>query len=1546
MYLRRALTCPFLLVAVCFFAIQLCAFAQIPSFPGAIGYGGTTSGACSFSGTNHVGGNVYVVTNLNDSGAGSFRTGVGTSGNIVVFAVGGNINILTPVSVTSNIDIEGQTAPGGIQIFGAEVSFFNSSNIICRFVHFRDGTLDPNYPGPTSTNSSTNAANLGDTTNVIMDHCSFEFAAYNNIDAGGNGAVNSTIQYCIFADPISYQQFNFHLQGGPTTMVGNLMANSHGRNPLGKADLQFVNNIVYNYGYAMTTGNSAGAFHWDIVNNYFISGPSTNNANDAYYQVDSTQQAYAIGNFLDGNDDGVLNGSADNSVSGATVLSAYWFPNSSEPIATTSLPTVSAQAAYYDVLSNAGPLPRDQVDSQVVGQVESIGTTGSVLEYQYNDGLGNTGYGTITPGTALPDTDNAGMPDDWKAAMGLSLTNPAISGSTSSTGYTNLENYLAWKAQPNTWVAKNTAAQPTSVTIDLSQFGNGFAAGSTYTVSGTINGTVAQSGTGGYLVTFTPKLSTSGLGGFNWSVTNGIATLSSTMGVLISQNGPSQSVVWKGDGVNNYWDSTTSNWTVLSTGSASTFASTDPVTFNDTGSVSPAVNVVTSVAPGNMTFNTYSDAYSISGTGIIAGSGLLDKEGTATLTIGNTNGNTFSGGVLLNGGTIYFTNGASLGSGAVTMNGGDLEINANISPGNALVVNEGSTLGLDAKGSDVFLGGAVSGAGALVINFNTTGVVFTPQGNWGGYTGTLTVNGAGNFRVNDSASWGFPSAVVNITGGSGVYNRSGGSATIAFGALNLNSTSSLAGSDQGTSGTGTYLIGSLNQSSHIAGPINNSTGQIVALTSTGSGTLTLSASSNYTGPTTVGTGSTLLLNGTLGNTALTVQTGATFITNTVVNGSVNMNTGGSIYLGTSTSGSAAGTLVCGTGMTLASGTGAHIYYDLSNSPAATGSNDLITVTTGTLTMSGSTHFVINPINGTLGAGTYNLINGNAILAVPGGGTVYALDLPIPAGGVTRQTINLSRPASGASPGYITLLVTGSAGNLEWSGSNGANWDLNTTADWSGASPGTFFDLDQVTFDDTDSGGTVTLTGTLAPISVTVSANTSSYTWAGTGGFAGSTSITKAGSGTLTIQNSGNIETGPIYLNAGTIIAQASLGTGTIYLNGGILSMGGSPSTGYFFSNSMVVNVSSTLIGISGNIYLLNIAGNTLTCANSNTVLNLSFGTLISLSYDMSAFNGTIEFGSSTGTLRLNGGTGNTTTGSALAAFDLGTSTGTLTNRNGNTTLNLGSLAGGPGTSLSGRTSGSGQTITTYIVGGRNTNATFGGTIYTGNDLAGVDIEKVGTGNWTLGGTSNWIGTVTVQGGTLTITGSDNNGSLNFETETGCTLALLGGTISTDTVQIDSGAIFTGAGTINGNMTNQGTATITTGTLTVNGGFENDGTMTVDTNSALAVNLNGGGSGTFVNNGLLDIMDSPQSALPSGYVNNGTILNSSLVALSSFGKSGNTFSATIHGYSGHTYQLQKSTSLATWQNVGSSQSGNTGSAVVLSDTNATSSAVFYKVAVGP
>jgi len=392
------------------------------AFPGALGFGQKATGGR--------GGAVYHVTNLNDAGTGSFRDAVSAGNRIVVFDVGGYVNLQSAISVKSNLTIAGQTAPGdGIGFMAGEVSFNAASNVIVRYVRFRQGLLDPN--------AKKSGINLLDATNVILDHVSVEFAQYDNIDAVG--ATNITVQYSIDANPTG-QQFGAHTEmtGGFFTWYADLFANAHGRCPLAKSNTQYVNNVVYNYGYAYAAGDTSGKFWHDIIHNYFIAGPSTTQPSDFFYQMNASQTVFINGNLADTNKDGTLNGTDAGYPGGTTHAMAASSPE------TANLPTTSAAASLAAVIAGAGAsLHRDQVDALVIADLNSLGKSGSLWTDQTATGLTNSGYGTLAGGAAPTDTDQDGMPDAWETKYGLNPNSAAdASGDFDHTGYTNIEKYV------------------------------------------------------------------------------------------------------------------------------------------------------------------------------------------------------------------------------------------------------------------------------------------------------------------------------------------------------------------------------------------------------------------------------------------------------------------------------------------------------------------------------------------------------------------------------------------------------------------------------------------------------------------------------------------------------------------------------------------------------------------------------------------------------------------------------------------------------------------------------------------------------------------------------------------------------------------------------------------------------------------------------------------------------------------------------------------------------------------------------------------------
>ena len=242
----------------------------------------------------------------------------------IVFDVGGTITLNSVVTCSSGLTIAGQTAPGdGIAIIGHEVSFSAKQNEIVRYLRIRPGSLS---------SSGEDAINVGDGTNMIFDHCSFEFAGYNNIDAHGNvGSDDITVQNSIIGDPMSNgtsakQGFGAHTEhvGGKMAWYYNFWVSEHNRQPLAKIDTIFVNNTEYNFQAGYTVADTSGNFRHDIINNYFITGPTDTSGGNAFFQMNANQSIYSTGNLRDNNNDGVLNGSSISPGGGGTVLSAPW----------------------------------------------------------------------------------------------------------------------------------------------------------------------------------------------------------------------------------------------------------------------------------------------------------------------------------------------------------------------------------------------------------------------------------------------------------------------------------------------------------------------------------------------------------------------------------------------------------------------------------------------------------------------------------------------------------------------------------------------------------------------------------------------------------------------------------------------------------------------------------------------------------------------------------------------------------------------------------------------------------------------------------------------------------------------------------------------------------------------------------------------------------------------------------------------------------------------------------------------------------------------
>lgn len=424
--------------------------SQIIAFPGAEGFGAYSQGGR--------GGDVYIVSNLNDSGSGSLRDGIesSTGSRTIVFSVSGIIRLRSALDVNHDyITIAGQTAPGdGICLRDAAFEI-NASHVIVRYIRARLGA---------EAGKESDAISISGGHNIIMDHCSASWSVDECFSCSTGEADkidNVTVQWCIISEALNksihskgahgYGALIRGCYGAKYTYHHNLFAHNSSRNPRpGNYDkntftldpegllFDFRNNVMYNW-RGRTPGydsDKESICRFNYVGNYVKPGINSDTSGQAYSAGCTHFKAYFKDNSYDGKIPAdqwtlVRFGNNWNSDQVAAFKQEVPFPAG-------FIVTEKVQDAYKSVLTKAGAsLVRDDVDARVISEVRN--GTGSIINNEKERG----GWPVYKTTEALKDTDKDGMPDEWEKLKRLNPNNPDDrNGDSNKDGYTNLEEYL------------------------------------------------------------------------------------------------------------------------------------------------------------------------------------------------------------------------------------------------------------------------------------------------------------------------------------------------------------------------------------------------------------------------------------------------------------------------------------------------------------------------------------------------------------------------------------------------------------------------------------------------------------------------------------------------------------------------------------------------------------------------------------------------------------------------------------------------------------------------------------------------------------------------------------------------------------------------------------------------------------------------------------------------------------------------------------------------------------------------------------------------
>lgn len=649
------------LLAVC---LQNAAAQQQTAFPGAEGFGRFATGARN-------GGTVYHVTNLDDSGNGSFRDAVSKPNRIIVFDVAGVIRLKSRVSVSKNLYIAGQTAPGeGITLYGNGLSFTNADNTICRYLRVRMGSVG---------DSGADALTLGSGSDMIFDHCSVSWGRDETFSISGSSPERITIQNCIIGQGLlSHSAGGLVQTDGGVTIYRTLYIHNDTRNPKFKGVHQYVNNIVYNWKTAayIMGGDSEGTSYANAVGNVFIAGPT--GKSNAFSGANERYNIYENDNLVDDNHDGQLSlrRIEQSEFAGGPTFQAspYDYPQ---------LPTTAANSLLDELLPVVGAsLPyRDNLDWMLLSDVRSLGLRGDIIsdEHTLDIGAPDTwnlwdGKSSVVggfPADTRTDTDGDSMPDWWEQENGTDdCKDDAMT--IAANGYANIENYInSITSEQSQYflkapVALHAAEREADALLlewrDMTDHETGYCVeqlkdGQYVEIARTtVNGNTMK--VEGLSPTTDYNFRVRAFDGNGYSSYSNVLT-ATTRAQSADITSPSQylaDVIWNGT-TSTTWDTTTPNWTVGDGSPVATpvaYANGQRVLFDESGN-GGKVSITGTPEPAAVMVKGSKD-YELSG--VIGGTGQLTMAGSGILKL--TGNNTFTGSTVVWDGTLEV---ATIGNG-------------------------------------------------------------------------------------------------------------------------------------------------------------------------------------------------------------------------------------------------------------------------------------------------------------------------------------------------------------------------------------------------------------------------------------------------------------------------------------------------------------------------------------------------------------------------------------------------------------------------------------------------------------------------------------------------------------------------------------------------------------------------------------------------------------------------------------------------------------------------------------------------------------------